>query len=313
MDSISPKDTRGMGALMNSRIYASDSPETLSTVYNLAIQGVPHTFAVSEREMADAFDGPVCCKAAKGLRGQRIWFAGQGADIHGVIHIALEDQEPPAPSRGIIRFFWYARGHRAAGQALLEQAEAHFRQQGIGRLLAWHYDHTYPFYHVEHAYLSQQLDQVHALLGMNGYAVQGSELVLDWPDFDPSLPDPVDASLKLTINWESGRAQRPGLVLLAHKGEDEVGVCVCSSLGEVSSARQAQDWVYTRWLGVDEAWRGRGLGRYLMRRALHALYDVGYRHATICTLGDNHRAFLLYTNLGYRAVDWTHAYEKALV
>jgi ribosomal protein S18 acetylase RimI-like enzyme len=118
--------------------------------------------------------------------------------------------------------------------------------------------------------------------------------------------------MQLGYHWERGRAARRGLVLLAHRDREEIGVCVCISLGEFSRARPAQDWIYTRWLGVAEEWRGRGLGRYLMRQALHTLHGEGYRHAAICALGENEPALALYTGLGYREVDRTYAYEKAL-
>jgi GNAT superfamily N-acetyltransferase len=99
----------------------------------------------------------------------------------------------------------------------------------------------------------------------------------------------------------------PGtVVLLAYQGEREVGVCVTAPL------TSEPDWIYTRWLGVAEDLRGRGLGRTLLHASLAEMRAQGYRHAAIGCIGDNYPALLLYTNTGYRSVDWTYVWEKTL-
>ena len=70
--------------------------------------------------------------------------------------------------------------------------------------------------------------------------------------------------------------------------------------------------VFAVWLGVDEPYQGRGLGRYLLQRNLNEAYAAGYRHAVISTAHDNFRAFLFYSNFGYCLADWTHGYWKGV-
>ncbi len=297
---------------MNVAITETTEPALLRAAVQRALAGVPHCYPVSEDELAQALEGPQSCKAADRLGNDRIWLAGSPAEPLGMLHLATERPESGGQPRGAIRFFWFAPGCEAAGAELLARAEASLREQGVSRLIAWHYDHTYPFYHAEHAYLTQQHGHTHTLLQAQGYQEYGSEVVLDWPHYDPTPPPSILLPIKLTYEWERGRAARRGLVLLARTEKDEAGVCVCISLGEFSRAPEAQNWLYTRWLGVAEEWRRRGLGRYLMRQALHTLHGEGYRHAAICALGDNEPALALYTGLGYQVVDWTRAYEKTL-
>ena len=66
------------------------------------------------------------------------------------------------------------------------------------------------------------------------------------------------------------------------------------------------------WLGVDRHYQRRGLGRYLLLRALHELGRKGYRHATISTAADNYRALLFYSNVGFHMADWTYGWRRRL-
>ena len=40
--------------------------------------------------------------------------------------------------------------------------------------------------------------------------------------------------------------------------------------------------------------------------------EHGYRHGAISTAFDNDRAFLFYTNYGFRVVDWTYEFAREL-
>ena len=91
-----------------------------------------------------------------------------------------------------------------------------------------------------------------------------------------------------------------------------MGVCECVSCGEFSHADGAQDWVFTEWLGVEAEFQGKGLGRYLLQRALQEMHGAGYRHAAISTHWRNYRAFLFYSNYGYRVVDWTYGLRREI-
>ncbi|UCC67907.1 MAG: GNAT family N-acetyltransferase, partial [Armatimonadota bacterium] len=87
---------------------------------------------------------------------------------------------------------------------------------------------------------------------------------------------------------------------------------VSLSAAEWHDAAEAHDWIFTDWLGVEEEMQGKGLGRHLLQRALQEARRLGYRHASISTSWDNHRAFLFYSNYGYRVADWTYEFARDL-
>ena len=289
------------------------SPE-LASAYNSIIRGVPHCYPVRAEDFAS-----VIARAVEGgssqdrLHSEAAFVAREGTSVLGFIHVAIERAEKADEAeQGVIRFFWYERGHRTAGQALLEDAEEYVRKQDVAQITAFPQDYRYPFYHLPHAYLSDHLDQVHALLGFNGYRRVAGEVYLHWPDYESIAPTPADVSADISLQWHQGRGTRSGLTVQAHQGEKEIGVCECASGGECSHADEAQDWLFTTWIGVSEEMQGKGLGRHLLQRALQEMHSVGYRHAAISTNWQNFRAFLFYSNYGYRVVDWTYALRREM-
>lgn len=303
--------------------YEPDLAPSLVAAYDRSLAGVPHCYPVPVARMASAL-----ATAAAGaeppphpsgrsphprvpLRAGAAWLSLEGDDVIGLIHVAVAPAgEPAGIDAGAIRALWYERGRRAVGQALLDVATDHLRAQGVARIDAYRYEHRLPFFHVEHAYLSWRLEHVHALLGANGYHRIDGELVLDWPDFAADDPGEPPVEVGIDLEWTPSLGARRGLIVHAVRGSDEVGVCVGTSGGEYAAAEEAEDWVYIAWLTVDEGLRGRGLGRYLLLRALHEARAAGYRHASLCCIEHNHRALLLYTGLGFRVVDWTWAWSR---
>jgi GNAT superfamily N-acetyltransferase len=204
---------------------------------------------------------------------------------------------------GVIRFMGYERGARHVGQAVLEKAEAYLKTYNVSQIFAFSQDCRYRFYHFEHAYLSDVLDQVQALLGFNGYRRSAGEVFLDWENYTVT-PMPSSLSVELSVDWEQGRGEHPNCTVRAHRDGEEIGICESVCGGEFSSHPNAQDWLHTVWLGIEDEFQRQGLGRYLLQYALQEMHKVGYQHAAISTAWDNHRAFLFYSNCGYRTVDW---------
>ena len=131
--------------------------------------------------------------------------------------------------------------------------------------------------------MSDHLDPVQALLGFNGYQRVAGEVFLDWPNYSPVVSSSPDVSVEVSLEWKQGGGMRPGLIVRARQDEKEIGVCECVSCGEYSHADEAQDWLFTTWLGVSDEMQGRGWGRYLLQRALKEMHGIGCRHASIST------------------------------
>ena len=210
-----------------------------------------------------------------------------------------------------VKFLGYERGERSAAQTLLEKAEEYLKSYNVTRIFAFSENDRYRFFHFEHAYLSTTLDHIHALLGFNGYQRSDGEVFLEWQDYTVS-PIPSHIPVTLSVDWNQGKGQRPNCTVKAYQDNEEVGECWSVCGGEFSSHPDAQDWLHTVWLGIEDDFQGQGLGKFLLQSTLHEMHKIGYRHAAISTDWENYRALLFYSNCGYKIVDWTYEYEKVL-
>ena len=73
------------------------------------------------------------------------------------------------------------------------------------------------------------------------------------------------------------------------------------------------DMAFCDLLDVTVDFQGKSLGLHLLLRGLLEARDRGCQHSAISTAYDNDRAFLFYSNHGYRVVDWTYEFTKTLV
>ena len=297
--------------------YTPDLQTPVTQFYNRLIIDVPHCYPVKAEEFAAAVRGVTTGKANKdegGVDAETAFVATVNGAVQAFIHVGIGqvwNHEERKEAAGIIRFFGYERGARRVGQAVLEKAEAHLKTHNISKILAFSQDYRYRFYHFGHSYLSDALDQVQGLLGFNGYRRCAGEVFLDWEDYTVT-PIRSSPSVELSVEWEDGRGERPNCTVKAYQGDEQVGICESVCGGEFSSHPDAQDWLHTVWLGIEDDFQGQGLGRYLLQYELQEMQNIGYRHAAISTAWDNHRAFLFYSNCGYRTVDWTYEFVKDL-
>ena len=294
--------------------YSPELAGPLTAAYNVAVAGVPHCFPVTADDVGEALANDRGEARSDGAVRSRAVFVALGADrsVQGFIDVGLGTPKPDRSEQGVVPFFWYAPGHRETGQRLLQTAERHLRECGASSVQVFPQEYRYPFYHLCSAYLSIHIGHVEALLAMNGYARTRGEVYLDWPDFAVPAPLAPGVEAEITVQWQESQDRLPGMKLLALRDGEELGVCECGSCGEFTRAPEAQDWFYTAWLGVAEGVRARGLGRCLLGRALAEMRSAGYRHAVISTALSNHRAYLFYSNFGYRTTDWTFGWTRRL-
>ena len=295
--------------------YTPDLQTSVTQLYNRLTADVPHCYPVNEDEFATAIRGVTTGKADKkegGLDSEAAFVAIVKGAVQAFIHVGIgQVGDNREEDIGVIRFMGYNRGARRVGQAVLEKAEDYLKTHDVSKIFAFSQDCGYRFYHFEHAYLSDALDQVQALLGYNGYHRSEGEVFLDWENYTVT-PVPSNSPVTLSIDWQPGRGQLPNCTVRAFQNDEKVGECWSVSGGEFSSHPDAQNWLHTTWLGIEDEFQGQGLGRYLLQYELQEMNKVGYRHAAISTAWDNHRAFLFYSNCGYQTVDWTYEFAKDL-
>jgi GNAT superfamily N-acetyltransferase len=290
--------------------YEPEMAADLVPVYNHAVKGVPHCYPVDLDSFSAAI-GPAVSSTEDDTRlhSESFLVARDGDRVLGFAHCAIESPKE-GDDRGAIRFYWYRPGYRGVGQSLLEAAQERLLGFGVGAVVAFDQTYRYPFYGFKHAYLSEHLGHIEAILGMNGYRRIKGEVFLDWPSFGPLDVGSPGVKPTLEPEWKEGRGARPGIVMKALMDGEEIGACNCVSCGEFSESETVQDWTFTEWLGVKDEYQGKGLGRYLLTVTLNEMYEKGYRNASISTDWRNYRAFLFYSNLGYRVVDWTYCYSR---
>jgi len=295
---------------MNILDYKPPMAEDLRHAYNRATKDVPHCCPVER----DDFSSVLVEAGAEGgqeLSERFILVAKASSGMAGFVDAGLVEGRRETDVHGSIRFLWYEPGNRIVGQRLLGEAERRLLRLGVPRIKAFEQGFRYPFYHLRHAYLSHRLGHVQALLGMNGYLRSAGEIFMDWPDFYPLPLRPIEVEPSISVELAEGRGRLPGITLRATLGGEEVGVCESLSCGEFSRSELVQDWLFTTGLNVKPEYQGRGLGKYLLGRALEEAHSLGYRNASISTDWNNHRAFLFYTNYGYYVVDWTYEFTRA--
>ncbi len=293
--------------------YTPDLLTSLTEFYNRLVADVPHCYPVEDEEFANAMLGVIdeTDDIDDALDYETVFIAMQNGKVRAFVHLGCHPKEDDNQENvGNIRFLGYERGERHVGQKLLEKAEEYLNTFNVTRITVFS-SYRYRFYLLEYARLSNTLDQVQALLGFNGYHRHNGWVFLDWENYDVT---PISSPLPVTISvdWKEGRGKLPNCDVTVHQDGEKVGECESVSGGEYSSHADAQNWVCTEWLGIEDDFQGKGLGKYLLFYSLHEMQKVGYRHASISTSLDNHRALLLYSNCGYKVVDWTYDYEKVL-
>jgi ribosomal protein S18 acetylase RimI-like enzyme len=293
--------------------YRPDAAPAVTESYNRTFAHVPLCYPVYPEAMAAAAASPDALDRDPPLQALAAFVAGEGSDVRGFIQAGVQPPEHAGGTGlGMIRFFWYEAGRRAVGQALLEAAEAHLRRRGVERVEAFYDRYKFPFCQMRPCYLSDSLGHMQALLLANGYDRVAGEVVLAWPDFEPVDPGSIDGPIEVAVQWREASDRRPTATVNALKDGRRIGQCLCVRVADYADDERARDWFFTIWLGVDDEFQGRGLGKHLLRRALVEMRAAGCRHAAISTREHNHRAFLFYTNFGYRVADWTHGFGRSL-
>ncbi len=280
----------------------------MCSLYNEAVEDVPHCYPVD----VDRFTSEICSGKGDKMHSQVVFLARAGGRFLGFAHCALEKRKKGG-DQGALRFYWYRPGFRKVGQELLDNVDEYFSCHGVQRVVAFHFRYRYPFYCFKHAYLSSLLGHVEAILGVNGYRRYKGEVFMDWRNFTPVSPGTTDVDHDIELEWKPGRGVRPGLVVRAMSKGEEIGKCSCISCGEFSDSEILQGWFFTEWIGVNDEYQGRGLGRCLLSTALNEMHGAGYNTASISTDSKNYRAFLFYTNMGYKVVDWTYCYSREII
>jgi GNAT superfamily N-acetyltransferase len=289
----------------------------LARCYNELAAEVPHCYPISRKIFA-GMERLACLTCRKEV----LLAAKERGRIRGFVHAGVSGPPRakwnPKDKTGVIRFLCYRPGERHIGAALLEAAERWIRRRSRPEIAAWHYAYRYPFYHFPNGLLSDRLGHIHSLFGMAGYKVSEGEVFFDWHDFRPPRAPKPSLDFELLVEWREEMGHSPceygrkGVILKIVSEGRWLGQCEMLRFGKEMSRPEAAEWCYCHNLEVDKSVQGRGLGKFLLARGLAEMKRAGCRHASICTNRHNHRAYLFYTNLGFKFSDRTVGFRKKL-
>ncbi len=293
----------------------------LAHIYNEQLAKVPHCYPVSPEEFEigiryrkDA-DEPY-----EELHSEKIIVGEENGKIVGFANAVMVETEKDGQrkDKGLIRFLTYQPGYRSVGQAILAESERYLRDLGMDEIRAFRItydddDFSYRFYHLGFGLVSDLMGHVYALFRMNGYEINSAEqgeVFMNQPEYSVDEPVLPDNQVEIFVKQQLARGVLPGLTVQAFRGDSEIGICKSFSVGRYCQASEAQNWVFIKWIGVEEEEQRKGWGRYLLQRNLWEARKIGYKNTVISTDITNYRAQLFYMNYGYRLVDTCYGFVK---
>ena len=228
--------------------YTSDRAQAVADSYRRAfVEGsdgsgngaIPFCYPVSTALLADP--ASLSCDNHAQLHHDLVLVALDGRRVVGYVHAASEEPKPADQRdwddydtpQGVLRMFWYERGHRAAGEALLARAEGHVRALGLPRIEVMHSKRRYLWHHLPHMHLTQRAEHLHGLLLARGYARDKSQRGAGLGARGRR------ARSRLAICRTPCAARRrpvrgdiPRVLLFAEQRDRVAGLCVAGSLAE---------------------------------------------------------------------------------
>ncbi len=240
----------------------------------------------------------------------RVLVVEEAGTAHGFAALRQLTQKESDPQWADITALFFAND--AAGQALLAACEAQICRADIDYILAFPNTHgqcPVPGYNGGWDGLSDRMPATARLLARNGYRPYYRELHMTC-DFDrfPPLPNPAPPGITLVEAMDD----RGRLTLQAMAESQLVGVCIYGTLDRLSDDLAARRWGYIWGLEVAEAFRRRGIARYLLTSSLAHLHAQGCTGCWLTTGADNWPAQPLYLSLGFEVVDSSACFRKAL-
>jgi mycothiol synthase len=121
--------------------------------------------------------------------------------------------------------------------------------------------------------------------------------VFDWPGRTPPTFERWHDLMLGAHNFD------PELWFLAYHGDELVGAALCFNY-------QINGWV--RQLGVDQAWRRKGLGAALLKYVFGLFYRRGHTRVGLVVESDNPKAYEFYERIGMQRVQQYTEYRKTL-
>ncbi len=288
------------------REYRESDLESLLECWKRLGRDIPYFFPVSPRVwetclLHDASDGEPMFEDLHTVlatdRGRVVGFVQYGQP-----HFAWDERGKRYlnPQIGVVRQLYFREGHDKAGEALLAEADDRLAR----------FSRTHAFYHAlgmsctaHHGKLHHSQRHVHRLLRRQGFQVEHKN-VYCVRDLE-CVPLVADSSV-----WIRTTAETKGERFDIWLGREPVGGARVRHVDELTDGF-TPDTAYLSWIGVDEPFRGRGIGAEFLRLLVKFLLGKGYRTLHTDTATENWIARRFYKKLGFQEVGETRSYVRA--
>jgi len=209
----------------------------------------------------------------------------------------------------ILRLIVGKRQHRDAVRAVIRHVTEHLQGFDPTRIQAFNAAMSPPFFGCLSGMLPSNWNWIAQCLLDEGYTTEFTSLFMV-RDFEHDPPQAIPLPDGFLIKeWKTyvmdhavGIDPKYNVGYGLYEGEEYVGWC-----GNLYAGAWVQDadygYVYTNWFTVMDSYKGRGLGRVLLRHGLVEAAALGAKGAILLTTMDNFIAQDLYRSEGYRVVD----------
>jgi ribosomal protein S18 acetylase RimI-like enzyme len=218
-------------------------------------------------------------------------------DTHGLKY--------PDPKIGVIRQLYFESDRVDAGEALLALA--------LDALAT--FDSIHAFYHimgmrctVHHGKLHSSQSHVENLILANGFQVehQNGYFVLDLSKNSSSVEINPQINCRYGLHIQAGEGTQD---FEARLDGNVVGTAVVSNLADLTDGG-TQHLSYLTWLGVEDKYRGQGIGAVFLSRLGMLLASEGIRFLHTDTAAENFQAIRLYKKLGFEQKGSTSSFIR---
>ncbi|HNT76642.1 MAG TPA: GNAT family N-acetyltransferase [Anaerolineae bacterium] len=216
---------------------------------------------------------------------RRTFFVVDGLQVNAAAHLLRygDDPEVGADYRNIGDIAWllFTPGAEEAGMELLAAAREQMRQWGVRLTSAWDFGLPVPLC----SGLPDAWPHIRRLFAEGGFTTEAGKEFIFGGDLD-TIPHPGPAPVA-DVMVQCAISGTEATFTLQH-GAVTIGECGCvADLTQNGRLPAFAGWGKLEYLNVVEAWRNRGLGRWLVQYAVAWMRDAGCKRIAFSVVPDD--------------------------
>jgi GNAT superfamily N-acetyltransferase len=297
---------------MNCVDYSSDLLPSLTRLLNEQLSAMPPGWLLKEDQVAQII------RSAPEM--WRTHFPEQNAVFELETHCVLDQGRLVAAAElgfpiqektygidnsGILFWIVAESGHPESARLLLEIIEARARAAGSPRIITTRFSFGVGWLGIP-AYWSHVIEALQSA----GYEVSSCWVILTASAKDTPEVRKPDSIVSMQTSWHIDEEALEWDLRL-HANGDLVGECSAWGIPPYFSGCEGfESWITIEWLGVEQAYWRKSIGRWLVTEQLRRQAQRGISHAILWTETDNQPFLSLAESLGFEAGPECWEFEK---